>query len=444
MVQALPLALLLACTDSGLVSQHTGDDSDPTDTSGPDTRDTGAETVPDAWDPPSYDAYGLPDGMPVVNIVIDAAAMARLDADPFHAPDERGEFVDDDGTSHEVDLSYRGAYALLSVMSYYDLRNWKVKFDEDDRHDGRREWNFNYEPHFNQKLAYDLFRFAGVAVPGAQHVVLQVNGVYQGMYLQYEDPDNDRWLWDQFGDQDGDLYKAAYDLPYEEQRFADLTILGDSDDDYLLHYDKKTNRDGDMSVVRGFIEELNGLSDQEILAWYAANMDLERLRSYLAVSNFVSNWDSYPQRSKNYWLYQDLRAQRMVYVPWDLDATFGPYADGSYNQMGTDASVLFNLEHSDYPPPNSPPETEDRPLVRRLMAFEDQREAYLARYRELSEDLLTAEYLEQRLTALTAIVDDQLSATDRARLESNNVTLRTFIQRRTATVHAELEGTRSE
>jgi len=445
MPAVLPLVFLLACTSptvGGLVGE--GDsavgDSAAADSADSDVRDTGVETIPGAWEPPVYDIYGLPEGMPTVNIVIDAEAMARLDEDPYHAPDERGVFVDGDGVTHEVDLCYRGAYALLSVMSYYDLRNWKVKFDSDDRYLGRREWNFNYEPHFSQKLAYDLFRFAGLAVPGAQHVVLLVNGEYQGMYLQYEDPDNVCWLWDELGDDEGDLYKAAYDLPYETQYFADLTYLGPDDEDYLLHYNKKTNQDGDYAVVRRFIEELNELDEDEVTAWYEANVDLERLRSYLAVSNFIANWDSYPQRSKNYWLYQDLRTQRMVYVPWDLDATFSPYIDGSYNQMGTSASVLYNLEQQDYVPPNSPPETEHRPLVRRLMALQEQRELYLERYRELGEEILTAKYLDARLSALTAIVEGEISATDRSRLESANATLRSFIQGRSAAVHVELEG----
>lgn len=441
----LALALSTACSGPRVGVPHTGDSGARDSADGHEDSGDDTETIPGhGWEPPDYDPYALPDGMPVVNIIIDPEAAARLDADPFHAPDERGLFVDGEGVEHEVDLCYRGAYALLSVMSYYDLRNWKVKFDGDDRYQGRREWNFNYEPHLNQKLAYDLFRFAGVAVPSAQHVVLQVNGEYQGMYLQYEDPDNDRWLWDHFGDDSGDLYKAAYDLPYEEQRFADLTILGDSDEHYLLHYNKKTNQDTDMSVVRTFIEGLNESSDEEVLAWYEAHVDLERLRSYLVVSNFVANWDSYPQRSKNYWLYEDRNAERMVTVPWDLDATFGPHEDGSYNQMGTDASVLYNLERSEYAPPNVPPETEERPLVRRLMAFEEQRELYLDRYRELSEELLSAAYLEARQQDLTAIVQDELSPTDRSRLDGNNGTLRTFIQHRTATVQEELEELRSD
>jgi len=437
-VRSLSLIVLLAaCRPTGTVLPA---DSDPPETRDTQPGDSGVETIPDAWEPPVYDPDALPADVPRVSIVIDADAIARLDADPFHAADERGVFIDEDGVSHEVDLSYRGAYALLSLITYYDLRNWKIKFDGDDRYHDRREWNFNYEPHFNQKLAYDLMRFAGVAVPGAQHVVLEVNGVYQGLYLRYEDPDNTHWLRDQFGDDDGELYKAAYDLPYETQYFADLTVLGASDEDYLLHYNKKMGAEEDgYAALRAFIDELNGVSDADFPAWLEAHVDVERLRSYLVVSNFMANWDSYPQRPKNYWLYLDPRSGRVAYIPWDMDATFSPWTDSTYNQMGTDVSVLYNLTEQEYDPPHVD-EGWERPLVHRMMAREDQRAAYLARYRELSGSILSAGYLLARIDALDALVQPEISATDRGRLDSYRSQIRSFVQQRTAVVEDELAG----
>lgn len=448
----LPLLMTLGCTSPGKIEMGTPtDDGDPpaaTDDSGAtdDTsvpEDTAVEEVPGTeWTAPEVDPDALPATVRTVNIEIDAAAMARLDADPYHAADERGSFVDEDGVRHEVDLNYRGAYALLSVMTYYDLRNWKVKFDADDAYMDRREWNFNYEPHVRAQLAFDLLRFAGVAVPEAEHVVLQVNGVYAGVYLQYADPDNKAWLYEWFGDDGGDLYKAAYDLPYEPQCFADLTWLGDTDADYACHYTKKTNDEvapEDVASLRAFLDDLNHLSDADFAAWAEGAIDVDSLLSYLVVSNFMANWDSYPQRPKNYWLYQDNRAGRMVYVPWDLDGTFSASIDGTYNQMGATASVLYNLTESDYRPVHEEEGTE-RPLVRRLFADPDIEAAYLARYAELSESILSREYLEARLTALHEQLEAEASATDRARLNSEESAVRSFIGLRTERVAEELGG----
>lgn len=443
---ALPSLLTNACADRDAAfskdtdREPTGDSEAPSDT-GIEGDSAQVESVPDAWSPPVHDMYELPSGMPTLNLLISEEAMARLDENPYAAPDERGLFVDAEGSSHEVDLNYRGAYALQSVMSIYDLRNWKVKFASDDLYLGRREWNFNYDPSFAQKLAYDLFRFAGVPVPGAQHVVLQVNGEYQGMYLQYEDPDNKRWLWDELGDDQGDLYKAAYDLPGEPQYFADLTWLGPSDQDYLLHYNKKTNDETaplDYSVIREFTQALNEVPDNEFASWMNGAIDLDAWMSYLVVSNFISNWDSYPQRPKNYWLYENRRTEQIVFIPWDLDGTFSTWQDPTWYQMGTDASVLYNLLECDYEPPHEE-EGRERPLARRVMAVEGQQQLYLERYRALIETLLSRTYLEERLGALIAIVEPEISGADLSRLRAAERDLRTFIERRTAHVEAELD-----
>ncbi len=450
--------LLVACSSSGALlvedsglSGGSGDDGaegsggDEGGEEGGDDGGSSGDDGDDGWTGVEADASELPEGMPRVSIEIDPEAMARLDADPYESDDERGVFVDGEGARYEVDLSYRGAYALRSVMAYYDLRNWKVKLDDEERHLGRREWNFNYEPHFRQKLAYDLFRFAGVAVPQAQHVLLEVNGELAGMYLQYEDPDNKDWLWDHFGHDDGDLYKAAYDIPEQPQCFADLTVLGPDDSDYACHYSKKTNHKvapGDFSVLMGFIEGLDaleGASDEAVDTWFADHVDVEGLRSYLVVSNFIANWDSYPQRPKNYWVYEDLRAERMVYVPWDLDGTFNAYTDGTYNQMGTTASVWFNLRESQYDPPHAD-EGRERPLVRRFLQSESQQQAYLDRYEELVGSLLNEAYLTDRLEALDDIVRPELGSADRGRLDSANAGVLDFIERRSRHVAEELES----
>ncbi len=414
-----------------------GSDADalPGDTAGDDTA-----SVP--WTPPEYDPDALPDGVPHVEITLDAAAIARLDADPYHAADEPGTFTDGDGVVHPVQLNYRGAYQLQNVIYAYNLRNWKVKFAAGDEHEGHRVWNFNYEPHLRQQLAYELLRFAGVAVPSARHVVLEVNGRPAGTYLQYEDPDNKTWLAEQFGDDDGDLYKGAYDLPGEPQCFADLTWLGPDDADYACHYLKHTNDNvppDDMAVLRTFITALNDTPDADFSAWSAANVDVDRLLSSLVVTNFAAQWDSYPQRPKNYWLYQDVHAGRMVYIPWDLDNTFSADVDGSYNQMGTTASVLYDLETHDYQAPNEGEGTE-RPLARRVIARPELRAAYLDRYRELSTSLLTDGWLEDRIERLTAQLEPELSRTDKDRLQADNAAVLRFVHARTRFVADELSG----
>lgn len=420
----------------------------------------GAGGTTTGWAEPTFDPSALPSTIPSVEIVVSDEARASLDAAPFYGEDVTGAFVDPDGKRHDViQVNYRGAYALLDLMDSDPVgrRNWKLKFPSDDRYRQRREWNYTFSPHLRQLLAYDLLRFAGVRVPSARHVRLLVNGEPQGLYIEYEDPDSKDWLWDMFGDKDGDLYKAAHDLPPSEGQpdqkyFADTTYLGADDAAYPKHYTKKTNHEdpaiaNDYGVVRSFLERLNGVSDAEFPAWVESHLRVDSFVSYLVVSNFISNWDGFPQRPKNFWLYEVRREGKLAFIPWDLDATFQQFTS-DFNQMGTKTSILFNLRKLDYTPVH-PQEGTQRPLAWRIMAVPRFEAAYVARYRELMTSILSETYLHSRIDALAALAEPLLTdaltgerrsgpTTERSDFEEATTDLREFVTERVAAVNREI------
>jgi len=420
----------------------------------------GGETT-EPWVEPTFDPNSLPTSIPLVEIVVAEADLAALDAAPFYGEDVVGAFVDAEGVRHEqVDVNYRGAYALLELIESDPLgrRNFKLKFPSEDRYQERREWNYTFSPSLRQLLAYDLMRYSGVRVPSARHVRLSVNGEAMGLYLEYEDPDSKDWLFDMFGDRTGDLYKAARDMPAsegqpEQKFFADTTYLGADDAAYLYHYNKKTNHEdpaiaGDFSVLRGFLEELNRVTGEELLTFASARFELDRFLSYLVVSNFIANWDGFPQRPKNYWLFEVRNQGKLAFIPWDLDGTFQTDTD-VFNQMGTEASVFFNLRQLDYEPYHTEEGTE-RPLAWRLLALPELEAAYRARYRELLGSILSESYLSSRIAALAALTEPHLSEaltgqgwlgeerTERGDFDEALRDMQAFVTARVATVSAEL------
>ncbi len=454
-ITAFLFAAPLSCRDDSSSSVDGGDASAEDASAYDSESESESERI---WIPKTADSEELPDGVSEVEILISDEARASLEAAPFYGDDVKGTFVDEGGKAYaEVDLNFRGAYALGSLLDNDPIgrRNWKVKFSSEDKYRNLREWNFTFEPHLRQKLAYDLMKFSGVKVPSAEHVLLKVNGDPQGLYLRYEDPDNKDWLFEKFGSDEGDLYKAALDLPAsegepEKKYFADTTYLGDKDADYLYHYNKKTNHKDpliadDFSVIREFLDGLNHTSDDELAPWIAAHFEVDAFLKYLVVSNFISNWDGFPQRSKNFWLYENRRDGRMVFIPWDMDATFQTWVD-DFNQMGPEAPVLFSLESLDYRPIHEQEGT-DRPLAFRLFADEEFERAYIAKYRALLETLLSASYLETRVDALDALVSPHLSdeatssfweATERSDYEGALSDLRDFISARVRSVTEQL------
>jgi spore coat protein CotH len=436
----------------------------PVGTAGASGESSTEGTVADArgpWIAPTFDPSSLPTEVPTVELVVDEADRASLDDAPFYGPDVVGDFVDEDGARHAaVDVNYRGAYALLDLIESDPIgrRNWKVKFPSEDRYRGRREWNYTFSPNLRQLLAYDLMRFADVRVPSARHVRLAVNGQPQGLYLEYEDPDSKDWLWDMFGDDTGDLYKAALDLPAsegqpEQKYFADTTYLGPDDASYPGHYNKKTNHKDptiadDYGAVRGFLEPLNALPDEELVPWVRAHFQLDRFLSFLVVSNFISNWDSFPQRPKNFWLFEVRGEGRLAFIPWDLDCTFQQWTD-SFNQMGTEADIFYNLRRLDYQPYHWQ-EGDERPLVWRLFQRPEIEAEYVARYRALSETLLSESSLNTRIDALAELVEpaltdaptgptwDPSAATERSDFHESLDDMRAFVTARTAAVRDDL------
>jgi|GEM_PF-2491526 len=393
------------------------------------------------WDPPTFNNQELPPGMPVVNIEISAEDAQSLDANPYTAEDVLGDFTDGNGKTYtQARINYRGAYQLKNIIEHEGLRNWKVKFAANNMYLNRREWNFNYEPHFRQKLALDLLRFADVRVPSAQHVILQVNGRNQGMYLQYEDPDSKNWLFDMFGYDDGDLYKAALDMPLledHEKCFATFETLGtdftSAQNGYMCHYNKKTNHKRapyDYTTIGEFIVALNNTPESDIEGWFYENFDVESFLSYLVVSNFIANWDSYPQRPKNFWVYHNPRSQNLIFIPWDLDNTFHEASTWDrYNQMGTTASIFYELDKHDYREIHSL-EGKERPLARRLIKIPAVRQAYINRYRALVASMLNPAYLGARIDELNAIVSPHISSYDRTELSSANTGMKSFVEKR--------------
>jgi spore coat protein H len=393
----------------------------------------------------NVDLDELPPDVPKVALEVSANAIATLDANPYDADDVNGAFTDASQIRYEpVDVNYRGAYALQTLMRYgHSQRNWKIKFAKERKYRQRREWNYTYEPHLREKLAYDLMRFAGVKVPSARHVQLSVNGTVSGTYLEYEDPDNKSWLSDKFGDDSGDLFKAAYDIPGETQYFATFEYLGDSDADYELHYRKMTNNDdsakaSDFSSLRVFLAGLNQTEGGGVEAYLRKNFDTDKFISYLVVANFVSNWDSYPQRPKNFWLYYVPAARRWVFIPWDMDGTFQPTM-GYLDAMGTTASIFCQFDKFEDYEGRSAEEGTARPLVTRMMAIPSFRAAYVARYRQALGSFLDENYLSQRVKALAAVVEKEIPETEKEDFNSSVVDIQQFIQKRSANVKAELE-----
>jgi hypothetical protein len=370
-----------------------------------------------------------------VEILVGSADIARLEADPYFADKVPATFVSAGDTFQAV-VSYRGAYSLRDLMQDPEgPRNWKVKTAKATPYRGYREWNFNLEPHLRQKLAMDLFAAAGVPALPSRHVAFYVNGVRSGTYLEFPDPDNKPWLEATWGSSEGDLYKAATDIPGHPAFFGELTNLGPDDADYQHHYQKKTNNSGadssDHSALRRWIEWIDSSSDAEFERGLPERFEVHAFLRYLVVANFAGHWDGYPNRGKNYWLHRDAANGRWSIVPWDLDATFET-GRNCLNNMGVSAGLFFMNWPRTYCPNKL--ETKSRPLFERMMMVESWRRMYLGEYQKALTGYLEESALRRRVDSLEGVVEGALVEAEIASFARSQSEIRDYLARRSATI----------
>lgn len=395
--------------------------------------------------------------LPKINIVIATDSLNILEANPFTAKDVHGSFIGDTGMIpapmriENVELNYRGAYALLNLINDYKgsvkRRNWKVKTPKNQQYMNRRELNFNYQNHVREFMADYLMNKANVPLAQSRFVILSVNGVSHGLYFQIEDIDNKNYLSETFGNKEGDLYKSAYDSPAdpENRYWADFSYLGPDNSDYFYHYSKKTNNDGeaktDYSSIRNFTEMINFTPDELFEDMLKRNFAWENFIRYLVVSNFISNWDGYPQRPKNSWLYHNPKDGKWNFIPWDLDATFESVTVGpnlGMNMMGQVCSIFYYMDAYEPYQPGAASETKERPLVWRMMKVPFFRDYYCREYKKAIETYLHKPMINSVLDSISAVVKQNLSASNWNYFASTVAQTKSFIETKTSAVSAEL------
>ncbi|MFC1592257.1 CotH kinase family protein, partial [Thermodesulfobacteriota bacterium] len=228
-----------------------------------------------------------------------------------------------------VGIRFRGNASLKFAWQLGSLKlPFKFDFDEfEDRHPQIRNQRFygfkelalvnNFgDPSFvREKLAYDLYRDAGVPAPRSAFYRVYVDSgegpVYFGLYTMVEVPD-EPLLEAQFGGDGGNLYKpdgyGAYWMQFQESAF-----------------EKKSNQDeADFSDVQAAIAALHA-DRGDPARWregLEAVFNVNGFLRWLAVNTVIQNWDTYGSMSHNYYLYNDPKDGRLHWFPWDNTVAF--------------------------------------------------------------------------------------------------------------------------
>ena len=166
----------------------------------------------------------------------------------------------------------------------------------------------------HERLAFPLFEARGLPYSCANNARLVVNGEYYGLYANLERVDHE-YLERNFEDPDGNLYQGGTEL--------------------------KTNEDvADTS-------NLLALQQARTVEAIDALVDLDQAVAEWAMEAMIPAMDNYWAGVEiNYYLY-DHPSQGFVYLPYDLDISFGDsaYSDGSLVWPDTLTADPLTWEH---------------------------------------------------------------------------------------------------
>jgi hypothetical protein len=199
---------------------------------------------------------------------------------------------------------------------------FKLKFDEfvaDQSFRGLKRLTLNNlfeDPSFvAERLAYDVYRAAGIAAPRCNSALVYVNGEFYGVYANVESEDKTflrRW----FADEDGNLYEEGQEdfVPGAEQAF-----------------DLETNEtENDRTDLVNLIAAVQGASPATFLADIGVAIDTAQFLRFTAVEAAVNQWDMYAYTvfwPNNFRMYHDPTSDRFHFIPWGHDMSMKPYRD---------------------------------------------------------------------------------------------------------------------
>ena len=132
-----------------------------------------------------------------------------------------------------------------------------------------------------------------------------------------ENPDAE-WARDAFGAKGTALFK-----PVTLDLFSDL---GTNWNDYDAIYDPKTKiSDAQKARVIEVAQWVTHASDEEFARRVGEFLDLKEVARFLAAEVLLSNFDGILANGQNFLFYLDSQTQRVGFIPWDLDHSWGEF-----------------------------------------------------------------------------------------------------------------------
>ncbi len=289
-----------------------------------------------------------------------------------------------------------------------------------------------------EAIAYAVFRAAGVPAPRTAfaEVTLTVPGKYDkeylGLYTLVESVDK-RFLQDRFQTDKG-LLLNPFGL-------RGIDHFGDDWEQYKGKYRPQSEPTKEQAKrVIDFANLVNKASDEQFRKDIGSYLDMDEFLRFMAANALVSNLQSFFALGHNYSLYLHPKTNKFVFIPGDLE-----FSLANFMLMGSaEQQMDLSLFH---------PYPGDNKLVDRLLGIPEVRTQYQKLLQNLASTAFTRKQLLKDIEAIEKVTKEPLAREKKAaeaRKEGPGgfgppggpkpPDLRTFIDKRTASVAAQLTG----
>lgn len=359
----------------------------------------------------------------------------RIGAFGTEYPYVKGDLEFEGAWLKDVGIRYKGNSTYLS--SAFGLKK-PFKIDVNHFVDGQKLHgvgllslgNNVFDPtRAREALGYSRFRAA--RVPAPRTAFLQVHLTvpdkhdreYLGLYTLIE-PVDKPFLRAHFKDDKGMLCKP--------EGILGLHYLGEDWTAYEGKYRPKRAPSAEQKRrLIEFTHLVNRADEKTFREEIGSYLDVEAFLRFVAVNSLIGNLDCFQTLGHNYYLYLDAKTNRFHFIPYDLDLAFGGMDLMSTPLQQTEWSI-------------AKPYIGKVPLVERVLGMAEHEKTYRAVVKELAEGPLSEKELYKELDILEAVVKDSVAREKapafRFGFSKPKIPVREFIQKRSASVAAQLEG----
>ena len=275
----------------------------------------------------------------------------------------------------------------------------------------------------NEVLAYRLYRDAGALAPRTTYaqVYLAVEGErerYLGLFSVSENVD-ENFFEERFGTRKGAILK-----PSTQDLFTDW---GPDWSAYDQSYDPKTDlTDAQKQRIIALGRLVSSASDADFAAAIGDYVDLDDFARYFAVLVWLANHDSLLQNGQNFYTYLHPDTNRMHFIAWDQDFSFG----NTRNNSGLSIYSAWSGNNR---------------FLSRLYNLDAFRSKYLARMAEFSERLFVTDRFMQQVSEIGPAIRSSVALEGAEwvdgfeRIATGRSGIVPYVSSRAAFVKAELE-----